>query len=159
MTHLLVDPADLLARLIAADEQGIVLETLGDVAMWHFFPSPLHQSVVQELFQGIRSDTARGGECECFTLTNAYVQLPDGSLRRPDLMAFCTRPHLTHEALKVVPEAVFEVMSPGGEMKDLQLGRANYLQNGVKDASVVDPETDVVHHFRRDGSRTLRRGD
>ena len=44
-------------------------------------------------------------------------------------------------------------------MKDLQLGPPSYLSNGVMDVIVINPETSVCTHFRRDGSRTLRRGE
>jgi Uma2 family endonuclease len=80
-------------------------------------------------------------------------------LRRPDLMVFCSEPVLTREALTVVPEAVIEVMSPGSEYKDLQIGPPSYLLNGVRDVIVVDSETSQATWFRPDGSRVLRRGE
>ena len=74
-------------------------------------------------------------------------------------MVFCTEPPLTQEALTVVPEAVFEIVSPGSEFKDLQLSPPSYLANGIKDVVVVDPLTSQATWFRRDGSSVHRRGE
>jgi len=65
-------------------------------------------------------------------------------------MIFCSKPSLTREALTIVPDAVVEVLSPGTERKDLDIGPPFYLSQGVKDVLVVNPETAAVHHFRRD---------
>lgn len=71
---------------------------------------------------------------------------------------FCQKPaKITREPLKVVPEAVVEILSPRGEKKDLQVGPRFYLSQGVKDVVVVDPEGNVAHHFTRNGERRLER--
>jgi Uma2 family endonuclease len=57
-----------------------------------------------------------------------------------------------------MPEAVVEILSPGGQKKDLQVGPPFYLSHGVKDVVVVDPEGDSARHFRSDGERTIPRG-
>jgi len=116
------NPEELLHAMMQADEHGVRLETIGDLHVWEMFPSPLHQGVIRKIDRSIKPDPRTGNGCGCFTLSAAYLELPDGSLRRPDLMVFCSEPVLTREALTVVPEAVFEIVSPGSEFKDLQLG-------------------------------------
>jgi len=138
-----------------ADEYGVKLEIVQENPVWEFFPSPLHQSIVQAIFLSVKPRTPGGNGCGCFCLMDAYVRFPDGSIKRPDMLILCERPPLTRDALTVVPEAVVEVVSPGSERKDLETGPPFYLSQGVKDVVVVNPETDSAWHFRRDG--TVRR--
>lgn len=79
------------------------------------------------------------------------IQFPDGSLRRPDIAVYCVLPDETQEATRTLPEAVVEVVSPGSEIKDLDLSPPFYLLHGIKDVVVFDPRTGSVSHFRRDG--------
>lgn len=142
-----------------ADPLETRFETIGGTPIWEFFPSPFHQDVLREIDRSIRP-SEDGSGCGCYTLPDAYLRLRDGSLRRPDLMVYCARPKIVgREPLREVPGAVIEVLSPGGELKDLQIGPPSYLANGVLDIVVVDPESGICTHFRRDGSRTLRRGE
>jgi Uma2 family endonuclease len=50
---------------------------------------------------------------------------------------------------------VIEVVSPGSEVKDMELSPPFYLLHGVKDVVVFDPRTGSVAHFRRDGRKHL----
>lgn len=153
------NPQELLFHLMQADEFGVKLEVVEGEFTWEFFPSPLHQDAINEIQFGIwQSRLANRSGCACYTLPDAYIEFPDGSLKRPDLMVFCERPaRIGREPLTVVPEAVVEILSPKGEKKDLVVGPRFYLAQGVKDVVVVDPEGGVVHHFRRDGTRQLGR--
>ncbi len=153
-----LNPEELLHRLMQADQFGVKLEVVQGDYSWEFFPSPLHQGVVGDIERSLwRSGIANPSGCGCFTISDAYIQFPDGSLKRPDLMVFCEKPLLSRQALTVVPEAVVEILSPGSEKKDLEVGPPFYLSQGVKDVVVVDPEGDTIHHFRADGVRKLTR--
>lgn len=150
------NPQELYERLMQADEFGVKLEVVQESYTWEFFPSPLHQATIREIDRSVRSVT-QGSDagCGCYTLSDAYFKFADGSVKRPDLAILCARPALSREALTVIPQAVVEVLSPGTERKDLDIGAPFYLSQGVKDVIVVNPETKAVHHFRRDGVRRL----
>ena len=60
------------------------------------------------------------------------------------------RPAEEDEAIRLIPEAVIEVISKGYEAKDLEIGPHFYLLQGVKDVVVFDPYTLLVLHVRRD---------
>ena len=145
-------------QLMNADEAGVKLEVVGGEFTWEFFPSPLHQGYVRDLDRSVRPVRGDDRGCGCFTLPDAYLQFPDLSVKRPDLMIFCARPTLTRAPLTIMPEAVVEILSPRGERKDLQVGPPFYLANGIKDVLVVDPERRQAHHFRRDGYRPVALG-
>lgn len=83
------------------------------------------------------------------------MQFPDGSLKRPDISIFCREPSEDEqeEAIKLVPEAVIEVISKRYEAKDLEISPPIYLANGVKDVIVFNPYTKAIVHFRQDGTQ------
>jgi len=70
---------------------------------------------------------------------DVYISFPDGSLKRPDISIFCHEPEEEEEAIRLVPEAVVEVISKGFEAKDLEIGREFYLRQAVKDFIVFTP--------------------
>lgn len=146
---------DLLDHMLYADEFGIRLEIVGGLPLWEAHPLPKHQRAVDR----IRASIAKTGPpgkigdgCGCVHLADVYVQFADGSLKRPDIAIFCREPEEDEEAIRLVPEAVIEVISRGYEAKDLEIGPRFYLTQGVKDVVVFDPYTLVVLHVRRDGT-------
>ena len=145
--------------LMAAEQSGVSLHQIGVTPVWEFLPSFEHQDVLRSIDRSVRRAESGDPNCDCYSITNVYLRLPNGSLVRPDLLIYCKKPASTRQALAVVPEAVIEVLSPYGELKDLQIGPPNYLANGVKDVIVVDTESGVATHFRREGATPRRRGD
>lgn len=95
------------------------------------------------------SSEANAG-CACVHAADIYISFPDGSLKRPDISIFGREPEEEEEAVKLVPEAVIEVISKGYEAKDLEIAPQFYLAQGVKDVVVFNPYTLVVLHIRRD---------
>ena len=61
----------------------------------------------------------------------------------------------TDDAIKIVPEAVIEVVSRGYEAKDLEVGPAFYLSQGVKDIIIFDPYTLLVMHVKHGDTKRL----
>jgi len=133
-----------------ADEFGIKLEIVQGTYTWEFFPSPFHQGAVQRVQQSIRTKPGGVEGCGCFSIQDIYIRFPDGSIKRPDLSIFCKEPELTRQALTLVPDAVVEIVSPGGEKKDLDVGPSFYLSQGVKDVVVSNPDSLGVFRLRID---------
>jgi hypothetical protein len=146
------NPEELLQHLMQADEFGVKLEVVGEDYVWEFFPSPLHQGIVKKIDRSVRPCPVGRGGCGCFTLMDAYIDFGRGSVKRPDIAIYCTEPPLTRQALRIIPDAVVEVVSPGTEKKDIDMGPLFYLAAGIKDVVVVNPDTATVYHFRRDGT-------
>lgn len=155
MTSLGLTPEDLLQRLTMADEFGVKLEVVQDSYSWEFFPSSTHQKKLRAVARSLKPSPRGGHGCDCFELQDTYIRFADGSVKRPDLMVFCKEPPTTRDALTAIPEAIVEILSPGGERKDIDIGAPFYLLQGVKDVIVVNPETGVVHHFRRGSVKRL----
>lgn len=142
------------SKFLKAEELGIRLEIVRGLPIWEPYPVYKHQKAVDRIRATIRPAEAAGmeGACACVHASDVYVSFPDGSLKRPDISVFCREPDEEDEAIKLIPEAVFEVISKGYEAKDLELGPEFYLSQGVKDVVVFNPYTLLVLHVRRDGA-------
>lgn len=134
-------------------ERAIRLLLLGNgQRIWEASPSPRHQMIVDEVRATIRPRTLPNCEssaCACSHLADVCIRLPDGSLVRPDIAIFCTRPPRQQHALTLVPTAIIEVLSPQYETKDLHDLPPVYLANGVLDVLVVDADQRQVTHFQQ----------
>lgn len=142
-----------IALLERADEAGVRLEIVGGLPLWEAYPARRHQQAVDRIRASIepraqKPDLEDG--CDCMHLSDVYIHFPDGSLKRPDISIFCREPDELDEAITLVPAAVIEVVSPGYEAKDLEIGPRFYLLQGVKDVVVFDPHTLLVLHMRED---------
>jgi Uma2 family endonuclease len=143
------------STLLQASELGIRLEIVNGLPIWEAQPVYRHQKHVERIVRSItRSDHTRA-DCACVHAVDVYVQFPNG-LKRPDISIFCREPNEEEQdsALTMIPEGVIEVVSPGSEAKDLEIGPPFYLSQGVKDVIVFDPLTLMVLHVRK--HRTTR---
>jgi Uma2 family endonuclease len=135
-------------KLLTAAELGIRLEIVGGIPLWEAQPLYKHRKAIDRIRATITPCADAG--CECIHAADVYVGFPDGSLKRPDISIFCREPDEEEEAIRMIPEAVVEVISKGYEYKDLEIGPNFYLAQGVKDVLVFNPYTLVVLHARRD---------
>jgi Uma2 family endonuclease len=141
------------SKLLRAEELGVRLEIVQGLPIWEPYPVYKHQKAVDRIRATIaRADvaSAQNGECQCVHTADVYVSFPDGSLKRPDISVFCREPEEDEEAIRLVPEAIIEVISKGYEAKDLEIGPQFYLSQGVKDVVVFNPYTLLVLHVRSD---------
>ena len=140
--------------LLRASELGIRLEFVAGLPIWEASPVMRHQVAIDRIRQSIRPNENKN-VCQCIHVADVYVQFPDGSLKRPDVSIFCREPDEQEEAVKLLPEAVIEVISKGYEKKDLEIGVPFYLSQNVKDVVVFDPFNNSVLHFRENQTRNL----
>lgn len=139
-------------RLLRADELGVRLKLVGGLPLWEAHPVYKHQKAIDRIRQTIVPIEGNAAASACVHASNVYVSFPDGSLKRPDIAIFCREPDEEDEAVKLLPEAVIEIISKGYKARDLEIGPRFYLSQGVKDVVVFDPYTLVVLHVRRDGA-------
>jgi Uma2 family endonuclease len=141
-------------KFLRAEDFGVRLEMVGGLPIWEPYPVYKHQKAVDRIRATIEkvtvSSESNEAACECIHASDVYISFPDGSLKRPDISLFSREPEDEEEAIKLVPEAVIEVISKGYEAKDLEIGPQFYLSQGVKDVVVFNPYTLAVLHIRRD---------
>lgn len=142
------------AKFLRADELGVRLEIVGGLPIWEPHPVYKHQKAVDRIRATIKAqdepNAHDGARCPCVHAADVYINFPDGSLKRPDISIFCREPEEEEEAIRLVPEAVIEVISKGYEAKDLEIAPQFYLAQGVKDVVVFNPYTLVVLHVRQE---------
>jgi Uma2 family endonuclease len=147
--------ADVMQAMDEARDAGIKIEVHQGLPIWEFMPSPMHVMQTHRIAASLRRGQGGDENCGCYGLQDMAIMFPDGSLRRPDVSVYCELPPATQEAARKLPEAVIEVVSPGSEVKDLELSPSFYLLHGIKDVVVFDPRTGSIAHFRRDGRTHL----
>ena len=140
---------------LQAEQLGIKLEIVNGLPIWEAQPVYRHQRAVDIIRSTIKPSQNPDTPCECIHIADVYVSFPDGSLKRPDISIFCREPDEDEEAIKLVPEAVIEVISKGYEVKDLQIAPPFYLSQGVKDIVIFNPYTLAVLHVHSQGAEQL----
>lgn len=135
------------AKFLHAEQFGVRLEIVAGLPIWEAYPVYKHQKAV-DLIRATIAPT-EGSECPCVHAADIYINFPDGSLKRPDVSIFCREPDEQEEAVRLVPEAVIEVISRGYEAKDLEIAPQFYLSQGVKDIVIFNPYTLEVIHIRQ----------
>jgi Uma2 family endonuclease len=147
-------------KFLRAEELGIRLEIANGLPIWEASPVYRHQEAVDRIrgtITPLNQADVNSNQCKCIHAADVYVSFPNGSLKRPDIAIFCRElaEEEKDDAIKIVPEAVIEVVSRGYEAKDLEIGPAFYLSQGVKDIIIFDPYTLLVMHIRRGGTKRL----
>lgn len=146
-----MDDSEIQAKLLRAEQLGVRLEIVAGLPIWEASPIYKHQKAVDRIRATIQSKDE--SLCACVHVADVYINFPDGSLKRPDVSIFCREPDEEEEAIKLVPEAVIEVVSRGYEIKDIEIAPKFYLSNGVKDIIVFNPYTNEVIHTTADETR------
>ena len=141
--------------ILQADRMNVRLELMRGMPVWEASPVAEHQLEVDRIRASLRAPEDES--CACFHLADVLFRFADDSLKRPDIAILCERPDssLLRNALPIVPEAVIEIISVGYERKDLELAPSFYLSFGVKDVVVLDPQTKLIYHYRKDGVKRL----
>lgn len=118
-------------------------------------PSPNigHQRIVGRLYLAIGTFLADRPLGEVF-VAPLDVVFSHFDVVEPDLLYVSEARRaeiLTKQNVRGTPDLVIEIASPGTRRRDETLKRALYERSGVLEYWVVDPETDVVRIYRRDG--------
>ncbi len=134
----------------AAESIGIKLEMVGGIPVWEALPVFEHQQTIFRIQNSIHrsSGTSIDGGCGCVQVADVDIRFPDGSQKRPDISIFCRVPDERRTSVKLLPEAVIEIISQGYEAKDMLISIPFYVAQGVKDVIVFDPYTNRVTHVR-----------
>lgn len=97
-------------------------------------------------------------------LTDVGIVLSEvpATVRGPDV-AFLARNRVPEGdpagLLRVVPDLVVEIISPTDTARDLNARIVDFLDAGVPEAWVAEPDTRTVTVYRADGSGEILRGD
>lgn len=109
-------------------------------------PSTIHQIIAMEFAVQIRNYIKKNkGECIPF-ISPVDVQLDcdDKTMVQPDVLIVCDKSKIIKRCVMGAPDFVVEVLSPSGRVKDTIKKLNKYLDAGVKEYWIVDPDKKSV---------------
>ena len=117
-------------------------------------PGYAHQSAVGELFAQMHG-FLRGKPCKAF-IAPFDVRLDaggeDDTVVQPDIVVVCDRSKLDEKGCNGAPDLIVEVLSPSTAGHDKLVKFNKYLQAGVREYWIVDPDTKTASvHILKDG--------
>jgi len=123
-------------------------------------PTVSHQALSGELLLQF-GNFLRGKPCRVFTAPLDVRLFPkddlsDRTVVQPDLLVVCDKTKLEGNACcRGAPDLVIEIVSPSNTHSELFLKFNYYLEAGVREYWVVNPEQRAVHVYVLDGARYI----
>lgn len=122
-------------------------------------PNPVHQFLISEFTQIIGSYIkSRGGTCLVFPAPFAVnLDSNDKNWVEPDISVICDKSGITSRGYSGVPEFIIEIVSPSSRRNDYWKKTALYLDSGVHEYWIVDPEKKrtTVYRLAEDAAPTI----
>lgn len=109
-------------------------------------PSWEHQSISGELYKQL-AVFLTGKNCKVFSSpfdVRLNADSGDDNVIQPDIVVICDRSKLAGTGYNGVPDMVIEILSPSTENRDKTLKYDKYLQAGVREYWIVDPDGKTV---------------
>lgn len=109
-------------------------------------PSLIHQHIAGLVYAQIRDFIEKnGGDCTPF-ISPVDVQLDcdNKTMIQPDALIVCDPNKLRHFGVLGAPDFVLEVLSPSTKEKDMLTKLMKYMDAGVKEYWVIDPDRKVL---------------
>jgi Uma2 family endonuclease len=119
-------------------------------------PSVAHQALLVELLTQFNV-FLRGKSCQVFIAPLDVRLFPeednsDDTVVQPDLLVVCDKDKLGKGSVNGPPDLVIEIMSPSNSYRELFLKFQYYLEAGVREYWVIDPEEKKVQvHLYENG--------
>jgi Uma2 family endonuclease len=123
-------------------------ELMDGVAYMMASPSVIHQGVSRELTLQFGS-FLRGKPCRVFSAPLDVRLFPredriDDTVLQPDLLVVCDKTKLSKGSCDGAPDLVIEIVSPSNTVQELLRKFNYYLDAGVREYWVVNPDTQTV---------------
>ena len=99
-----------------ADDSGIKQGLVSGIPIWEAFPVFQHQEKTLDIQISLRENARRSDSCACISVADPTIRFPDGSIKRPDISVFCSRPVERKTVCTQIPEAVIEIHGITDEM-------------------------------------------
>ena len=118
-------------------------------------PSVTHQGILMELSLQFGS-WLRGKPCQVFASPLDVRLFPkednsDNTILQPDLLVVCDKNKIVKGSVNGAPDLVIEIISPSNTSRELFLKFQYYLEAGVREYWVIEPEEKKVqvHIYER----------
>ena len=101
-----------------------------------------HQGVLTNLFLPL-GNHLKGKSCKVYVApfdVRLNAETLDNTVVQPDILVFCDHSKLDYASFKGAPELVVEILSPSTARYDKITKFNKYLESGVREYWIVDPE-------------------
>jgi Uma2 family endonuclease len=119
-------------------------------------PSTEHQSILGELFRQL-GNFLRGKSCRPFISpidVRLNIEKGDNTVFQPDILVVCDHSKIDDKSINGAPDFIIEILSPSTASYDCIVKLNKYMEAGVREYWVVDPENKAVQVFLlKDGVR------
>lgn len=110
-------------------------------------PSTRHQEVAGEIFRLIKNELSTGeSPCRVF-IAPTDVVLAENQVVQPDVLVVCDGSKIQSAGVFGAPDVVFEVLSPGTEVKDRGVKMELYERFGIPEYFLVHPDVEFVEKY------------
>lgn len=118
-------------------------------------PTTIHQIIQMELGATLRSYIrSKGGRCIAMVSpVDVRLDRDNKTMLQPDVFVICDRSQFTDKRIEGAPDFVIEILSPSSRKKDAFIKAKKYLDAGVREYWLVDPDKHkvIVYVFENDG--------
>lgn len=118
-------------------------------------PSSAHQALITELvFQFYSHIRARKGKCKVFPAPlDVQLDCDEYTMIQPDFLVVCDEKKILKDRILGAPDFIAEILSPSNRRLDTDIKLLKYMQAGVKEYWIIDPERNrvICYYFPEDG--------
>lgn len=118
-------------------------------------PSAAHQTAVTELVVQFHNHIrSKHGSCRIFPAPlDVQLNCDDYTMVQPDFIVVCDQKKIQKDRILGAPDFVAEVLSPSSKKLDTNTKLLKYIQAGVKEYWLIDPELErtICYYFPEDG--------
>jgi len=106
-------------------------------------PMRIHQKISGELFVQLYN-FLKGKTCEVYSAPFAVYLSGNDTRVEPDIVVVCDKSKLIDKGCKGAPDLVIEILSPSTAKHDRITKFNKYLQTGVREYWIVDPDSQTI---------------
>lgn len=122
-------------------------------------PNYKHQKLISELNQAIGSYIkAHHGDCEIIPAPFAVnLDAQDENWVEPDISVICDKSKITSRGCSGAPDYIIEIVSPSSRRMDYNKKNGLYMDAGVREYWIVDPEKErtTIYRFEEDAAPVI----
>ncbi len=120
-------------------------------------PSEEHQLILNELSFQLNSFVKQNhGKCRVFPAPfDVQLDMDNRTMVQPDILIICDRNKTNTRGVYGAPDLIVEILSPSTAKKDVTVKLRKYLQAGVREFWIVDPEDRIINVYKRQDDKAL----
>ncbi|EOS79309.1 hypothetical protein C817_02869 [Dorea sp. 5-2] len=109
-------------------------------------PTPVHQLIGSEIRERLSAYIkGKGGRCiPLVSPIDVQLDRDDKTVLQPDVLVVCDRSKIIRRCIYGAPDFIVEILSPATRKKDLTVKLGKYIQAGVSEYWIVDPDKKKV---------------